>query len=173
MTVYGVTGMPLAGKTTVAGLIKEKGFEMVDMGNVVRKEMNERDIPTEKTGEWVTEKREEKGKDAIAQFTVDHIDSKENLVITGMRSLEERKRFEKELDQKVEIIAVWASPEVRRKRMNERMREEDVKGQEFSDREQREIDQGVAELMALSNHMIVNEGLSMEELEEEVNQIVR
>ena len=48
--MYGVTGMPLAGKTTVAGLLEKEGFEVVDMGDVVRKEMNKREVPTEETG---------------------------------------------------------------------------------------------------------------------------
>jgi len=70
------------------------------------------------------------------------------------------------------MIAVWASPETRRKRREERMRKEDREGDEFEQRDQRELENGVGRLMALSNHMIINEGLSMEELEEEVNQIV-
>jgi len=70
--IYGVTGMPLAGKTTVAGLMEEKGFEVVDMGDVVRKEMNKREVPTEETGKWVTKQRKEKGMDAIAQLTALH-----------------------------------------------------------------------------------------------------
>lgn len=172
--IYGVTGMPLAGKTTVAGLIEEKGFEVVDMGDVVRKEMEERDVSVEKTGEWVNKQREEKGMDAIAQLTAPYIEERDNedIVITGMRGLEERKRFEDELGQNVEMIAVWASPETRRKRREERMRDEDREGEEFEQRDHRELENGVGRLMALSQYMIINEGLSIEELEGKVNQIV-
>lgn len=167
--------MPLAGKTTVAGLLKDKGFEVVDMGDVVRKEMKERGISTEKTGDWVNSQREDKGMDAIAKFTVPYIEEKdaEKIVITGMRGLKERKRFEKELGQKIRMIAVLASPETRRKRRKERMREEDIKGDGFKERDLRELENGVGRLMALSNHMIINEGLSIEELEKEVNKIVK
>ena len=172
MKAYGVTGMPLAGKTTVADLIKKKGFEMIDMGDAVRKEMEKREVPVEKTGEWVRNQREENGMDAIAEITLDYIESNGELVITGMRSLEEKERFEEELDIELEMIAVWASPETREKRMNERRREEDVKGDKFSERDEREISHGVPELMALSDHMIINEDISMRELEEEVNEIV-
>ena len=173
--IYGVTGMPLAGKTTVAGLMKDTGFEVVDMGDVVRKEMNKREVPTEETGKWVNKQRKEKGMDAIAQLTAPYIEEKDTgkIVITGMRGLAEKKRFEDELEGNIEMIAVWASPETRRKRREERMRKEDREGDEFEQRDQRELENGVGRLMALSNHMIINEGLSMKELEEEVNQIVK
>lgn len=174
MQFYGVTGMPLAGKTTVAGLMEQKGFEVVDMGDVVRKEMEKRKVPTEKTGYWVNKQREENGMNAIAELTIPYIEEKnaDKIVITGMRGLEERKKFEKEFGP-LDTIGVWASPETRRKRKRERMREEDVEGDGFKERDIRELENGVGRLMALSNYMIINEGLSIEELEEEVNQIVK
>ena len=173
--IYGVTGMPLAGKTTVADLLEEKGFEVVDMGDVVREEMEKKDIPVGKTGKWVNKQRKKKGMDAIAQFTAPYIEEKESdkIVIPGMRGLNEKRRFEDELDQELEMIAVWASPETRRKRREERMREEDREGDEFEQRDQRDLENGVGRLMALSQYMIINEGLSIEELEKEVNQVVR
>lgn len=172
--MYGVTGMPLAGKTTVAGLLEKEGFEVVDMGDVVRKEMNKREVPTEETGRWVNKQRKEKGMDAIAQLTAPYIEEKDtsDIVITGMRGLAEKRRFEDELEDSIEMIAVWASPETRRKRREERMRKEDREGDEFEQRDHRDLENGVGRLMALSDHMIINEGLSIEELEEKVNQIV-
>jgi dephospho-CoA kinase len=172
--IYGVTGMPLAGKTTVAGLLEKEGFEVVDMGDVVRKEMNNREVPTQETGKWVNKQRKEKGMDAIAQLTAPYIEEKDtsDIVITGMRGLSEKRRFEDELEDSIEMIAVWSSPETRRKRREERMREEDREGDEFEQRDHRDLENGVGRLMALSDYMIINEGLSIEELEEEVNQIV-
>jgi len=174
MDIYGVTGMPLAGKTTVAGLLEENGFEVVDMGDVVRKEMEKRDISTEKTGEFVNDQRKEKGMDAIAQLTVPHIEeASEKVVITGMRGLKEKERFEEELAEDVEVIAVWASKSVRKRRREKRMREEDLKGDGFDERDNREIGNGVGRLMALSDYMIINEGLEMKDLEREVKKVVR
>lgn len=166
--------MPLAGKTTVAGLIEDKGFEIVDMGDVVRKEMEKKEVPIQNTGKWVNRQRKEKGMDAIAELTEPYIEEKDTdkIVITGMRGPSERRRFEDELEQNLEMIAVWASPETRRKRREERMREEDREGDEFKQRDQRELENGVGRLMALSQHMIINEDLSIEKLEKEVNKIV-
>lgn len=166
--------MPLAGKTTVAGLLEDKGFEVVDMGDVVRKEMEKKEVPIQNTGKWVNRQRKEKGMDAIAELTEPYIEEKDTdkIVITGMRGPSERRRFEDELEQNLEMIAVWASPETRRKRREERMREEDREGDEFKQRDQRELENGVGRLMALSQHMIINEDLSIEKLEKEVNKIV-
>ena len=88
--------MPLAGKTAVAEIMNKKGYELVDMGDVVRKEMEKRDIPAEKTGKFVNQQREEKGMDAIAQLTTPYIEASDSdkLVITGMRGLGEKNRFE-------------------------------------------------------------------------------
>ena len=172
--IYGVTGLPLAGKTTVAELIEKQGYELVDMGDVVRQEMKDQGVPTEKTGEFVNNQREKNGMDAIAQLTVPYVEeASEKVVITGMRGLKEKERFEKELEEEVEMIAVWASKKVRKRRKEERMRDEDVKGDSFDKRDRRELENGVGKLSMLSDHMIINEELSVEELEEEVNEIVR
>lgn len=173
--IYGVTGMPLAGKTTVARIMSENGFAVLDMGDVVREERDKRDIPASETGEFVNRQREEKGMDAIAQLSVPHLEEKmernEKIVITGMRGWNEKKRFEEETGEEIDIVAVWASRDTRKKRREERQRTEDLEGDGFHERDVREIDNGVGKLMSLSDHMIKNDGVSMEELRDKVNSI--
>jgi len=170
--IYGVTGMPLSGKTTVAEIMKENGFELLDMGEVVRKEMDKRNIESGKEGEFVNKQREEKGVDAIAQLSIPYLEKKleknDKTVITGMRGWSEKKRFEEETGKKIEVVAVWASRETRKERREERMREEDRKGQGFHERDLREIKNGVGKLMALSDKMIINNEKEIEELRETV-----
>lgn len=175
MNIYGITGMPLSGKTLAAEILEEEGFAVLDMGEVVRIEMEKRGVEPEKTGPFVNEMRSEHGMDAIAQLSVPYlqeiIDEKDRVVITGMRSWEEKKMFEKEVEGEIEVAAIWASRKTRRERREERQREEDVKGDGFRERDQREIENGVGKLMALSDHLIKNEG-TVEQLEEEVKEIV-
>ena len=170
--VLGVTGMPLAGKTTVADILRQQAHENVDMGDVVRSEMDARDIPVEKTAEFVNSQRKAYGQSAIARLTVPRIqnalEDSDKVVVTGMRSTEEHDRFQEELGVDMDIVAVWASVETRRQRMQNRGREEDEKGQEFEERDQREIENGVAELVALSNHLIKNESTDEEDLNKKV-----
>lgn len=170
--MYGITGMPLAGKTVVAEMMEDKGYRLLDMGDVVRKEMDKRDIPTSKTGEFVTSQREEKGMDAIAQLSIPHLEEvlqeTDQVVITGMRGWSEKKRFEREIDRDMDIIAIWASRETRKKRRKERRREEDRKGQSFEERDMREIENGMAKLISLSDHLILNDDISLDELRSKV-----
>jgi len=172
--VYGVTGMPLAGKTAAAKILEKKGYQIIDMGDVVREERSKRNIPVEKTGDFVNRQRKQKGMDAVAQLTIPYIKEKDSkkIVITGMRGLKEKERFEEELNQELEMIAVWASPNTRKTRRENRMREEDQKGDSFHERDLRELENGVGELMALSQHIIKNESEGLEKLEKKIENIL-
>ncbi|GEM_PF-5884437 len=88
-----------------------------------------------------------------------------------MRSAEERDRFQKELGIDMDVVALWASVETRRRRMEDRSREEDEKSQGFEERDQREIENGVAELVALSDHLIKNESGGESELRHRVESL--
>jgi dephospho-CoA kinase len=113
--------------------------------------------------------------DAIAKLSVPYLeeilDEKEKIVITGMRGWKEKERFEEETGEKIEVIAVWSSRETRKQRREERQREEDLMGEKFQERDEREIDQGVGKLMALSDFLIKNENISLSELEKNVEKI--
>lgn len=174
--IYGVTGMPLAGKTLVADILSDNGFTVLDMGDVVRIEMDKRGIDVENTGTFVNSMRDEHGMDAIAQLSVPYLEEiiaeKEKIVITGMRSWDEKKKFEKETGEDIEIIAVWTPRKERKERKEERQREEDLVGDEFHKRDLREINNGVGKLIALSDHLIKNSNISKQELEDKVNRFV-
>lgn len=168
--------MPLAGKTTVAQLMKDEGFTVLDMGDIVRIEMDRRRLTAESTGDFVNSLRDEHGMDAIAQLSIPYLEEmmeeRDKIVITGMRGWSEKERFEQATGEDLEVIAVWASRETRKERREERQREEDVAGDGFHERDLREINNGVGKLMALSDHMLKNDDAEIEELEEKVKNIV-
>lgn len=174
--IYGVTGMPLSGKTTVANYMEDEDFAVLDMGDVVRIEMEKRSIATEDTGDWVNDMRAEHGMDAIAHLSVPYLqelmDEKEKIVITGMRGWTEKQRFEKETGEEIDVVAVWTSRETRKERREERKREEDIKGDGFHERDIREIENGVGKLMALSDHVIKNEDITEEQLKTKVEKLI-
>lgn len=174
--IYGVTGMPLAGKTLVAEILEDKDFSVLDMGDIVRIEMEKRGIDVENTGTFVNSMRDEHGMDAIAQLSTPYLEEilaeREKVVITGMRSWDEKQRFEEETNTEIEIIAVWTPRDERKERKQERQREEDLVGDEFHERDLREINNGVGKLIALSDHLIKNSNISKQELEDKVNQVV-
>lgn len=169
--IYGVSGLPLSGKTTVANKMQEEGFTKIDMGDVVREEMDKRNIPAEETGEFVSAMRDQNGMKAIAELTLPYVEEAiakhDKIVISGMRGWMEKECFEENLSQELEIIAVWASRETRRERQEARAREEDQVA-EIEGRDKREISHGAAKLMALADHIIVNEFDSLEPFEQEI-----
>lgn len=174
--IYGVTGMPLSGKTTVAEMMEDLGYTVLDMGDIVRIEMDKRGVPAGNEGEFVNDMRDEHGMDAIARLSMPYleemIEEEEKIVVTGMRSWEEKKRFEDETGSELEIVAVWASRDTREQRREERNREEDVRGQSFHERDLREIENGVGKLMALSDHLIENDNVSLDQLKKDVEELV-
>lgn len=174
--IYGVTGMPLTGKTTVAQILNEEGFAVLDMGEIVRIEMEKRNKDVSETGDFVNSLRDQHGMDAIAQLSAPYldeiIDEKEKVVITGMRGWDEKETFEEETGEEIDIVAVWTSRDERKKRREERQREEDLEGDDFHERDIREIENGVGKLMALSDHMIKNDTITEEQLEKKVKGLI-
>lgn len=174
--IFGVTGMPLAGKTTVAEFLKDEGFAVLDMGDVVRIEMEKRNKDVRETGEFVNSLRDQHGMGAIAELSAPYLEEileeKEKIVITGMRGWEEKEKFEQETGEDIDIIAVWTSREERKTRRENRQREEDLEGDEFHERDIREIENGVGKLMALSDHMIKNDTITEEEFEDKVKGLI-
>lgn len=174
--IYGVTGMPLTGKTTVAQILNEEGFAVLDMGEIVRIEMEKRNKDVGETGDFVNSLRDQHGMDAIAQLSAPYldeiIDEKEKVVITGMRGWGEKETFEEETGEEIDIVAVWTSRDERKKRREERQREEDLEGDDFHERDIREIENGVGKLMALSDHMIKNDTITEEQLEKKVKGLI-
>ncbi len=168
--------MPLSGKTTLAELMKDKGYTVLDMGDVVRIEMEKRGIAAKNTGEFVNSMRDEHGMDAIAQLSMPYLneilEEQDKIVITGMRGWSEKKRFETETGKEIQVIGIWASPETRKNRREERQRDEDIEGDSFKERDLREIDNGVGKLFSLSDHLIQNEDKNLEDLEKSLEKLI-
>ena len=169
---YGVTGLPLAGKTAAARILEENGLKTVSMGDAVRKEREKRGLGAEKTGELVTGLREENGPDAVARLTAEHFDLNGETAVTGLRSPAERRFFEDRLEKDFKVIAVWSSRETRRKRMEKRSRPEDREGESLVERDRRELGFGLGKLVAESDYLSRNEQ-GLEHLESRVEEIIR
>lgn len=172
--MYGITGLPLSGKNEVAQMVAQHtGRDIFDMGETVRIERRKRNIPPGKTGEFVNSQRAAYGEDAIAQMTVERIEQKpETVVVSGLRSLAEKNRFESELSARMQTIAVWCPKSERNQRMQERARPEDSDGQSLEERDMRDIENGVAEAIALSDKLVKN-NTTLDRLQNRVEQIIQ
>ena len=160
--VIGVAGMPGAGKATVRHMVREMGYPVVVMGDIVREEAERRKMePTpENLGLIMLKIREEEGPAVVAKRCLPKIKkAKEKVVvIDGVRSLNEVEEFKRHFPN-FTLIAIQASPETRFQRLFKRRRSDDPRTwKTFIERDTRELSVGLGDVIATAGHIIVNEG---------------
>jgi dephospho-CoA kinase len=163
-----LTGMPGAGKSSVASFLKEKGFEVVTMGDVVREEAKRQGLePTDiNLGKMMLKLRQDLGPGAVGHIVLQKLardGSSSNIVIDGIRSIAEVEVLKKV--GHVRLLAIHASQDTRFKHLKERARADaPSSGNEFAGRDKRELSVGLSEAIALANEMISNNDLTLEQL---------
>ncbi|MDQ3561990.1 MAG: AAA family ATPase [Thermoproteota archaeon] len=172
-----LTGMPGAGKSSIASFLKEKGFEVVTMGDVVREEAERQGLePTDiNLGKMMLKLRQDLGPGAVGYIVLQKLardDSHSNVVIDGIRSIAEVEILKK-IGQ-VRLLAIHASQDTRFKHLKERGRADAPSNDtEFAGRDKRELSVGVSEAIALANEVISNNDLTLEQLKLRAYDIVK
>jgi dephospho-CoA kinase len=162
MKVIGITGMPGSGKSIVSRIAEEMGFGVTRMGDIIREEAKKRDKPS---GKVAVELREEFGNFVVANRSIEKIsETAENtlnpdfFVIEGIRSPYEVNIF-RERFPSFKVIAVHSTPKTRYHRLKNRMRDDDSdKKYKFKNRDKRELQFGIGEVISTADFMVVNEG---------------
>ena len=160
--LVGLTGMPGSGKATARELLREMGYATVVMGDVVREETKRRNLePTpENIGVVMLRLREEEGPEVVAKRCIPKIEAERAnvVVVDGIRSPEEVNEFKRHFPN-FNLIAVHASPQTRFQRLFRRRRSDDPKNwRTFRERDLRELSVGLGNVVAMADHMVVNEG---------------
>ena len=159
--VLGVAGMPGSGKSLIVRVAGENGYDVVVMGDVVRREAGKKNLQPspENIGKVMLELREKEGKDVIAKRCIPLIGGakKHKVVVDGIRSLDEVEEFKKRFP-KFSLIAICASPETRFQRLFRRRRSDDADGWDaFHKRDMRELSVGLGNAIAMAEYVLVNE----------------
>ncbi len=159
--------MPGAGKSTIADGLKSKGYDIINMGNVVRTEAKNRNLePTgPNLGKLMIELREKNGQGAIAKLVVPQIENTKSkvVIIDGIRSNAEIDVLRKH--GTVKLLAIHASTNTRFGFLKHRGRSDDPLTKEnFEERDNREIGVGISNSIALSDETISNNNLTKDEL---------
>jgi dephospho-CoA kinase len=172
-----LTGMPGAGKSSVASFLKQKGFDVVTMGDVVREEAKRQGLePTDiNLGKMMLKLRQDLGPGAVGYIVLQKLTrdgGSSNVVIDGIRSIAEVEVLKKV--GHVRLLAIHASQDTRFKHLNERGRADAPSNtNEFAARDKRELSVGVSEAIAFANEVISNNDLTLEQLKLRAYDIVK
>ncbi|MDP2899394.1 MAG: AAA family ATPase, partial [Candidatus Bathyarchaeota archaeon] len=146
-------------KTTLSGIIRESGLRVITMGDVIRELAKHQGLePSRENIGHLAEEIRKEGPDAVARRCVEMLKKGPDglVIVDGIRSLAEVEAFKDAFD--VVLIAVWASPLSRFKRLTRRGRSDDPKTwEEFKERERRELGFGIGDAIASSDYMIKND----------------
>ncbi|MGH9964377.1 MAG: AAA family ATPase [Nitrososphaeraceae archaeon] len=182
LIVICLTGMPGAGKSTVADSLKDKGFLVITLGDVIREEASrlKLDLNDTNLGKLMVKLREEFGPGAVAELVIRKIDSilvssgnrhTSVLIVDGIRSIAEVGVLK--CVGHVRILAIHASTDIRFVHLKERRRTDAPLAQsDFMERERRELDVGISEVIALADEVIANNRLTISQLEAAAFEIV-
>jgi dephospho-CoA kinase len=170
--IIGLTGMPGAGKTTVANYLSRKGIPLLIMGDVVR-EVAENDglEPTsDNLAKLMLRLRKRNGPEAVAHLIINKIKlmKKEDkelsvVIVDGIRSMAEVRVLRRV--GSVKLLAIHGSTLTRYTHVRERGRS-DVPSNvgEFDKRDKIEMDVGISNAIALADETISNNDISISEL---------
>ncbi len=172
-----LTGMPGAGKSTVASFLKEKGFAAVTMGDAVREEAKRQGLePTDANlGKLMLKLRQDIGQGAVAYLVLHKLErdgSSGDVVIDGIRSIPEVQVLKKA--GHVKLLAIHASQDTRFKHLVDRGRSDaPASSDEFAGRDKRELSVGISEAIALADETIPNNDLTLDQLKQHAYDAVR
>ena len=175
-----LTGMPGSGKSTVAEFLREYGFSLVTMGNLIREEATRTHIePTDTNlGNLMMKMRNECGPGAIAHLIKKKIERMEtktgsnNFVVDGIRSMSEVEVLK--TAGSVKLFSIHASARIRFEHLKKRARADaPLTCHDFHTRDKRELSVGISEAIALSDEVLSNNSLTIGELEEKSMRIVQ
>ena len=177
MAIVAIVGMPGAGKSEVANSFREKGFEYIRFGQIVIDEVAKRGLPIEEDYERQIreEFRERYGMAAMAVLSIPKIEAAlkrgKNVLIDGLYSWEELLVLRKSFPE-LKVLAVYASPEKRYKRLSKR-KTRPLSEEEAEARDKAEIENlNKGGPIAMADYTVSNEG-SKKELTEQVEKVLR
>lgn len=125
--VIGITGTIASGKDVVARILKDKGFQIISLGEVIREELKSKGVEINRKNQQDlgNELRREFGGQVLAERALKKFKSYDApLVINGIRNLDEIKYLKENSDFK--LVGVDAPLETRWMRVQARNRDADL-----------------------------------------------
>ena len=173
MKLIVVAGMPGAGKEEFLNVARDMDIPFLRMGDLVRELYPKRGEEDKDLtlGQFANIERERHGYNIWAKRALERM-SGNIYLIDGCRSMDEVMAY-RSLSDDVNIVAIHAPPRIRYDRLVKRQRDDAPRNvEEFDARDSREMGWGLADVIALSDHLIVNDG-SLEKFREEASAYLR
>ncbi|UCH42778.1 MAG: AAA family ATPase [Dehalococcoidales bacterium] len=176
MKIVAIVGMAGAGKSEVARLFQQNGFTSIRFGDVTDEEVGKRGLAlSEENERYVRELlRREHGMAAYALLNKPRIDSARehsDVVIDGLYSWEEYIALKGYYQEDFYLLAVWASPSTRYRRLADRP-ERGLTVAEAESRDRAEIENtNKGGPIAMADFTIIN-GSSLDNLREQTERII-
>lgn len=158
MRILLIAGMPGAGKEELLNVARSMGIPFLRMGDIVREFHASSGAEKEglSVGQVANRERELHGKNIWAKRAIERM-SGDIFLVDGCRSMDEVRSY-RELSDQVYIIAVHAPRMTRYERLVARGRDDAPNNmEEFDARDEREMGWGLSDVIALADHMIVND----------------
>ena len=177
MKVVAIVGMNGSGKSEIARVFEKKGFARVRFGDITDKEIEKRGLALNEENERKIREqlRQEHGMAAYAKLNLPEIDSslrRSNVIVDGLYSWEEYKLLKEKYGDDLVIVAVYSSPRTRQQRLPHRQ-VRPLSPEESSNRDYNEIEKlHKGGPIAVADFTLVNEEISMEELQKETEQLI-
>ncbi|MFA4873523.1 MAG: AAA family ATPase [Patescibacteria group bacterium] len=184
--VVAIVGMTGAGKTEAASVFVSLGWQMIRFGQITLDELKKRNLPVNETTERMVreELRRMHGMAAFAVMNLPKIDAllmKGPVVIDGLYSWSEYKILKERYGDRLQVLAICASPATRHQRLEHRadrhQGDNDKRFRSFSRAESQSRDYAEIENLekggpiAMAEYAIVDEG-KLEEFQESIRQII-
>lgn len=176
MKVVSIVGLPGAGKSEVSRVFEENGFVRVRFGDLTDLEMKKRGLEANEANERRTREllRREHGMAAYALLSLPRIDAAlagDNVVVDGLYSWEEFLLLRERYGQDFRLVAVWASPATRYRRLAVR-RERGLTPAQAAERDKAELENlNKGGPIAIADFTITNE-CSIEDLRRKAEKVV-
>jgi dephospho-CoA kinase len=176
MKVVCIVGMPGSGKSEVAKLFKEKGYNTVRFGDITDEEVKKQGLKLNEENERKAREslRQQHGMDAYAKLSLPRIEAAlktANAAVDGLYSWEEYTYLKNRFGKDFIVVAVWSSPEDRYKRLGSR-KIRPLTPEEAESRDKAEIqNMNKGGPIAMADFTILNDS-SLNEMKQQVDKII-
>lgn len=161
MDVLCVVGMNGSGKSVVSNKAKQLGVSTITLDEIIREELQRRGMVytwrnETKIDNWFHENQRDLMRRIISKIT--ELKGQEKLVIEGLKTPDQINNLKERLsNSRFSTLAIHTPPKIREKREKD-MRDYHIDGYlDVGKRDEVDIERGVPKLMAMADHMIIND----------------